>query len=160
MRNEHIRPARAADASRIAEIYVTNYRVNFYPFFHNDSYYYGELNVLDTAAEYAEGSQALRNTFVYDDGVVKGFIRVNGREIEKLFVEPQFQSGGIGAALLGFGADDLGADRLWVLEYNERGKAFYRRHGFELTGIKLIEDEWVPLQEMKRTHPVDMEVQD
>ena len=84
--NEHIRPAKAEDASRIAEIFVTNYRVNFYPFFHNDSYYFGELNVLDTAAGYAEGSQALGNTFVYDDGVVKGFIRVKGQEVEKLFV--------------------------------------------------------------------------
>lgn len=158
MRNEHIRPARAADASRIAEIYVTNYRVNFYPFFHNDGYYFGELNVLDTAAEYAEGSQALRDSFVYDDGVVKGFIRVRGQEIEKLFVEPQFQGGGIGAALLGFAVNTFGADRLWVLEYNERGKAFYRRYGFELTGKSILEDEWVPLQEMARTSPVDLEV--
>ena len=29
----HIRHATESDASRIAEIIVTNYRVNFYPFF-------------------------------------------------------------------------------------------------------------------------------
>ena len=48
-----IRPASAADASRIAEIIITNYRVNFYPFFRNDPFYFGELNVVDMAAEYA-----------------------------------------------------------------------------------------------------------
>ena len=144
-----IRPAAPADASRIAEMIVTNYRINFYPFFKNDPYYFGELNVMDTAAEYAEGTEALRHTHVCEDaGVVKGFIRVNGNEIEKLYVEPHFQSGGIGAQLLRFAVDELGAEWLWALEYNTRGIAFYRRHGFELTGEKMMEDEWVPLVKM------------
>ncbi|MFR0949410.1 MAG: hypothetical protein ACLSFT_01780 [Ruminococcus callidus] len=30
---QRIRPAAEADAGRIAEIIVTNYRMNFYPFF-------------------------------------------------------------------------------------------------------------------------------
>lgn len=30
---------------------ITNYRVNFYPFFHSDYYYLGELNVVDMAAD-------------------------------------------------------------------------------------------------------------
>lgn len=145
---EHIRPALVSDAGRIAEIIVTNYRVNFYPFFLNDKFYFGELNVLDTASEYTDGSEALRNTFVYDDGVVKGLIRINGKEIEKLYVEPAFQSGGIGAKLLRFAVERYGADRLWALEYNKRGIAFYKRNGFELTGEKMIEDEWVPLLKM------------
>ncbi len=59
-----IRKAIPADAGRIAEIFVTNYRVNFYPFFKNDPFYFDELNVLDTAAEYAEGSEALAHSYV------------------------------------------------------------------------------------------------
>lgn len=148
---KNIRPASPADASRIAEIIVTNYRINFYPFFQNDEFYFGELNVLDTASEYAENSQALADTYVYDDGVVKGIVRINGREVEKLFVEPQFQSQGIGAELLRFAVETMNAEFLWVLEYNKRGMAFYRRHGFELTGEKMIEDEWVPLLKMSRS---------
>lgn len=145
---EFIRPAVPSDASRIAEMIVTNYRVNFYPFFNNDPFYFGELNVVDMAKEYSEGSEALKNSFVYDDGVVRGVIRVNGNEIEKLFVEPQFQSRGIGEKLLRFAVDTLNADFLWALEYNERGIAFYKRHGFKLTGERIVEDEWVPLLKM------------
>ena len=145
----HIRPATTEDAGRIAEIIVTNYRVNFYKFFNNDEFYFGELNVLDTAAEYTEDSQELRETYVYDDGVIKGIIRISGSEIVKLYVEPQFQSCGIGAALLDFAIYEQGASWLWALEYNERGIAFYKRHGFELTGEKMIEDEWVPLVKLR-----------
>ena len=146
---EYIRQATAADASRIAEIIITNYRMNFYPFFKNDEYYFKELNVLDMAKEYASGEKALKNCFIYDDGVIKGIIRINGKEIEKLFIEPQFQGRGIGAELLSFAVKERKAGQLWVLEYNKRGIAFYERNGFELTGEKIIEDKWVPLLKMK-----------
>lgn len=147
----NIRPAAAADAFRIAEIIVTNYRVNFYPFFGNDAYYFGELNVADTAAEYAEGTENLRRSYVFDDGIIKGFVRVSESEVEKLFVEPQFQGRGTGAELLRFAVEKLGANELWVLEYNTRGIAFYERNGFSLTGERIIEDGFVPLLKMKRT---------
>lgn len=146
---DNIRPAVAADASRIAEIIVTNYRANFYPFFKNDEYYFRELNVVDMAAEYCGGSQALQSSRVYDDGVVKGVVRVSDGEVQKLFVEPQFQSLGIGAALLRYAVSALGAAELWVLEYNKRGIAFYEKNGFALTGERIIEDECVPLLKMR-----------
>ena len=148
---KYIRPASAEDASRIAEIIVTNYRVNFYPFFHNDLYYFGELNVVKMAAEYSENSQKLRNSYVYDDGVVKGVIRISGREVEKLYVEPQFQSQGIGAKLLEFAVRKLEVSELWALEYNTRGISFYQKNGFRLTGEKIMEDEWIPLLKMVRS---------
>ncbi len=144
----NIRKANNSDISRIAEIIVVNYRNNFYPFFKNDGFYFGELNVIDLAKEYSENDENLKNTYVYDDGVVKGLIRIKGKEIEKLFIEPAFQSKGIGTELLHFAIDNCGTDFLWVLEYNKRGIAFYERNGFKLTGEKMIEDEWVPLLRM------------
>ena len=146
---ENIRQAKPGDASRIAEMIVTNYRVNFYRFFRDDSFYFGELNVVDMAEEYAEGSEKLRNSFVYDSGAVKGVVRVRGSQIEKLFVEPQFQCQHIGEKLLDFVVNTLGANKLWVLEYNERGISFYKKHGFVLTEERDIQDGFVPLLKMR-----------
>ena len=142
----NIRKAHEKDISRIAEIIVVNYRINFYPFFRNDEFYFGELNVLDTAKEFSENM--LENTFVYDDGIIKGIVCTDGREIKKLFVEPQFQNCGIGAELLNFAVDNLNTDFLYVLEYNKRAVKFYQKHGFELTGEKFIEDDIVPMLKM------------
>lgn len=144
-----IRRAQEKDISRIAEILVVNYRTNFYAFFHNDEYYFGELNVIGTAKTFAE-SGILNRTFVFDDGIVKGFVSINGAEIEKLYVEPMFQNQKIGTALLRFAVDEKNADFLWALEYNSRGIQFYNRNGFFLTSEKMIQDEFVPLVKLAK----------
>jgi len=136
-----IRPATPADFARLAEIEIFNYRLNFYPIFKSDGFYFSELNVPDAVAQYESDSAALIEVFVYDDGVVKGFIRVSGREIKKLFVEPVLQGQGIGAALLEFAATALNANTLWALEKNHRAIAFYQRHGFHVTGDRRPEED-------------------
>ena len=138
-----IRKATEHDVSRIAEMIVVNYRINFFPFFRNEPFYFSALNVFDVAKDFH--AETLRNTYVYDDGVIKGMILVNGDELVKLYVEPQFQSRGIGAALLAYAVNHLHITWLWALAYNKRGIAFYERNGFQLTGERIIEDEWVPL---------------
>ena len=42
---DKIRKAEPKDLTRIAEIMVANFRLYFYPFFLNDGYYFGELQV-------------------------------------------------------------------------------------------------------------------
>lgn len=142
----HIRKATNNDVSRIAEMIVINYRMNFFPFFHNELFYFSELNVFDVAKDF--NADILQNTYVYDDAVVKGMMLVNDKELVKLYVEPQFQSYGIGAALLDYAVKNLNITWLWALEYNKRGISFYKRNGFQLTGERMIEDEWVPLLKM------------
>ena len=115
------------DISRIAEIFVVNYRMNFYQYFHNDKYYFEELNVLSIADEYKSDSEKLVNTFVYDDGIVRGFMRIKEKEIEKFFVEPQFQNMGIGAKLLNFAIGKFNIKFLWALEYNTKDINFYKK---------------------------------
>ena len=137
----HIRPARAEDLNRIAEIEIFNYRMNFYPIFRSDAYYFGEKTVSNLIAFYSKEPGVIENTVVYDDGVVKGFVRVNGDLIEKLFVEPVLQNRGIGDALFRYAAEALGGKRLYVLEKNPRAIRFYERHGFHLTELKKRVDD-------------------
>ena len=145
----NIRQANQSDASRIAEMIVINYRKNFFPVFKNEEFYFGELNVIDVAKEYMENENILQDTYVYDDGVVKGMIRLKQDEVLKLYVEPHFQGENIGSTLLNFAVSDKGANWLWVLEQNQRGIEFYKKNGFDFTGDTMVEDEWIPLKKMQ-----------
>ena len=82
----------------------------------------------------------LDSLYVYDDGVVKGFIKIEGTYIARLFVEPVLQNASIGSRLLKYTMKEHGADHLWALEKNARAIRFYERHGFIATGEKKPED--------------------
>lgn len=147
----NIRKAAESDLSRIAEIYVCNNRLYYYPIFKDAMFSFGRLQVASYMEAYQQEPGALAHTYVYDDGVLKGFVKLNGTEVLKLFVEPAFQSGGIGAALLDFAVREFGADHLWVLEKNARAIAFYVRHGFMPTGRRELEEGTAEYQiEMRR----------
>ena len=134
-----IRAAGKDDAARLAEIEIFNYRLNFYPIFRSDEFYFGELQVPDRMAEYEKDGMT-GHTWVYDDGVVKGFCVAQDGLLRKLFVEPVLQGQGIGAALLKYAVQELGVTRLWALEKNTRAIRFYERHGFHMTGLKKLEE--------------------
>ena len=132
-----IRTARNDDLNRIAEIEVFNYRLKFYPIFQDDGFYFGELQVPNVAKRYFDSLEYIR---VWDDGVVKGFILAQDGEVRKLFVEPILHGQGIGAKLLEYAIQNMGAHTLWALEKNTGAIRFYQRHGFRLTGEKQLED--------------------
>ncbi len=134
-----IRKAKKEDLSRIAEIFVFNNRINYFPIFQDAGYSFGELQVVSVIDRYFSRDEVLRDIYVYDDGLVKGFLLLEGTEIGKLYVEPCFQSQHIGQALIRF-AIDRGADLVWTLEKNTRAIAFYARHGFRPTGEKKFEE--------------------
>ena len=121
----------------MAEIEIFNYRLFFYPVFRNDTFYFEELQV----SRRLDDEGLWTDAFVYDDGVVKGFIRLDGTEVRKLFVEPVLQVQGIGAALLEYAIREKGACSLWALEKNVRAIRFYQRHGFAVTGERKLEDD-------------------
>ncbi len=133
-----IRKAEINDLSRIAEILIFNYRLYFYPIFKSDEYYFDELQVPSLMKEF---ESALDSLYVYDDGVVKGFIKIEGTYIARLFVEPVLQNGSIGSQLLEYAVKEHHADHLWALEKNVRAIRFYERHGFTATGEKKLEDD-------------------
>ncbi len=137
---EKIRLADDNDISRLVEIEIFNYRLNFYPIFRNDEYYFGELQAASMIEKYRAESFLLTRTYVYDDGTVKGFVRVNGAEVEKLFVEPVLQGQGIGRLLLAYAVEKHDVNFLWALEKNKRAISFYNRNGFRITSEKKPEE--------------------
>ena len=132
-----IRKATKEDLARIAEIQVFNYRLYFYPIFQSDEYYFHELQVPSLMREYESRPDGL---YVYDDGVVKGFIKIEGTYIARLFVEPVLQNASIGSELLEYAVAEHHADHLWVLEKNVKAMRFYERHGFSATGERKPEE--------------------
>ena len=109
----YIRQATIDDLGRIAEIFVFNYRLNFYPIFQEDTFYFEELTVSNLIESFAK---ELDSILVYDDGVVKGFIQIEKREMKRFFVEPVLQGKAIGAELLEYGIAEKDANYLWALE--------------------------------------------
>ena len=133
-----IRKATSNDLARIAEIFIFNYRLYFYPIFRNDDFYFAELQV---PAMMEQMKDSLGRIWVYDDGTVKGFIETDGSEVRRLFVEPVLQGQKIGSALLTFAIDEQQADTLWALEKNTRAIRFYARLGFHVTTDRKPEPE-------------------
>ena len=137
----NIRKAKTNDLSRIAEIYVFNNRVNYFPIFKDEGFSFGELQVVSLANNYFKKDEIIKNTYVFDDGVIKGFIQMREKEICKIYVDTFFQSEGIGKELIKYAINELLADNLWALEKNTRAISFYERHGFYLTGEKKFEED-------------------
>lgn len=125
----NIRKAIIDDLSRVAEIYVFNNRINFFPIFKDEVFSFGELQVVPLIDNYFKREDIIENIYVYDNGIIKGFIQMNGAEICKLYVDTSFQSEGIGNELIEFAVRELYADNLWALEKNVRAISFYQRHG-------------------------------
>lgn len=136
----NIRKARIGDLSRIAEIYVCNNRINYLPIFKDEGYSFGELQVV-SQVEYFKQKEVMEDTYVFDDGLIRGFLQMKDTEICKLYVEPLFQSRGIGKELIEYAKIELHANMLWALEKNTRAVSFYKRHGFHVTGEKKFEED-------------------
>ncbi|MBP5280534.1 MAG: GNAT family N-acetyltransferase, partial [Erysipelotrichaceae bacterium] len=96
-----IRKATVNDISRIAEILVFVKRIKFLPIFRDEDYSFNTLQVLTVAEEYKK-PDILNNMYVYDDGIVKGLIHIEGKQIKELYVDYFFQDQGIGSRLIEF----------------------------------------------------------
>ena len=137
----NIRKAIINDLSRIAEIYVFNNRVNYFPIFKDEGFSFGELQVVSLADNYFKKDEIIKNIYVFDDGLIKGFIQMHQKEICKIYVDTFFQSEGVGKELIEYAINELHADNLWALKKNTRAISFYKRHGFNLTGEKKFEED-------------------
>ncbi len=137
----NIRKASTEDLSRIAEIYVFNNRINFFPIFKDERFSFGELQVISLVDNYFKKEEIIKNIYVFDSGIIKGFIQINETELCKLYVDISFQNEGIGNELIEYAVKELFADHLWALEKNIRAISFYQKHGFHLTGERKLEED-------------------
>lgn len=135
---KNIRKATMNDVSRIVEIVVFNYRLNFYPIFKDDDFYFNEIQVINLIDSYKE---FISNMWVYDDGVVKGVIQIENQELRKIYVEPAIQGKSIGSVLLNYAINECNVKYLWALEKNTRAISFYKKHGFRVTEDKKLEED-------------------
>ena len=122
----NIRKAMIPDLSRVAEIYVFNNRINYFPIFKDAGFSFGKLQVVSLVDQYLKRKKILENIYVFDDGLIKGFIQIKGTEICQLFVEPFFQNEGIGGELIEFAIQEFQVDHVWALEKNIRAISFYQ----------------------------------
>ena len=134
---KNIRKATINDVSRIVEIVVFNYRLNFYPIFKDDDFYFNEIQVINLIDSYKE---FISSMWVYDDGVVKGVIQIENQELRKIYVEPAIQGKSIGSVLLNYAINECNVKYLWALEKNIRAISFYKKHGFRVTEDKKFEE--------------------
>lgn len=135
-----IRKATIEDISRIAEILVFVKRMNYRSIFQNDAVSFGEIQVIPVAEMYSD-PEILDSIWVCEtDGIVKGLIRIEGKEVVELYVEHFFQGQGIGAELMEFAKKEFDVRKLWVLEKNVNAIRFYGSHGFHITDNKTLEE--------------------
>lgn len=72
-----IRKATTCDLSRIAEIFVFNNRINYFPIFKQEEFSFGELQVVSMIDNYFSKDEILSNLFVAEDnGIIKGFMEI------------------------------------------------------------------------------------
>lgn len=134
-----IRNAEPKDLSRIAEILVFTKRIKYRSIFHNDEYSFNELQVVKVADEFRD-PELLDKVWIYDDGIVKGMIHLEEKEIAELYVDYFFWKEGIGSKLVEFAKEKFDSKFVWTLEKNEDAIRFYEAHGFKLNGKRQLEE--------------------
>lgn len=102
--------------------------------FLDDAFFAGERR------EIAEQWLPMAETTVYEtEGRVVGFVALIGTEVGAIFVDPDYQSRGIGRALMDQARESRPFLELDVFEANSIGRRFYDAYGFELVGRHLHE---------------------
>jgi GNAT superfamily N-acetyltransferase len=149
-----VRPATEADAEAIAHVHVATWQAAYTGLLPAD-YLAAMSGTIEPRADRRRTTLATPSTTVLvvdaadSGGGVAGFVDVGPSrdsdaaprtgELMAIYVHPRFWGQRIGAVLHDAGLAALAAAgnttaTLWVLDTNQRGRAFYERHGWSLDG--------------------------
>ncbi len=146
-----IRRAQKKDAARLAEILIFAKRAAYRPIFQDDIVSFNEMQVLDLALRFQNDPDALNGLFVYDDGILRGLLRMDdpvgaspSLQLKELYVDPFFQGQGVGSKLMKYFLSEVSSRNakgafLWVLEKNAKARAFYESFGFFPEGERKLQ---------------------
>lgn len=116
-----IRPATAADADAVAELYERSFATLTY------------LPALHTLAEHRRLFARLlaeQEGWVWDEGAIEGFLVLTEDELLFLYLEPASTGRGIGTQLLEHAkARRPDGFTLWTFQANTGARRFYERYG-------------------------------
>jgi ribosomal protein S18 acetylase RimI-like enzyme len=144
-----IRESKQSDIPRIAETTVFSKRMALRLILCDDKFCFENLSVVRSIAELKK-ADALKNLFVYDDGIVKGVLKLEKSgskfEIGEIYVDPFFQQNRIGNELVSFAenrAKSKGAKELEAFIYAENSGtlSFFEALGFQKNGATKISAE-------------------
>lgn len=88
--------------------------------------------------------QSLNLFCVKEEDSIAGFIGLQGRLIQMLFIHPKYVAKGLGKALVNFAISKHGATEVDVNEQNTKALGFYKSLGFEVVDRFEIDDAGKP----------------
>lgn len=150
-----IRTMETNDIDRVAELKTNSWR-HAYGKMMSDEFLFHTLSVAKTSKNWVLNPGA----FVFDDGIVKGFMDIgpcrdedsrDGFEVYAIYLDPFFMRQGLGTKLLEY-AESVAKQEgypyisLWVLEENAPGRSFYESRGFAFDGSR---KKWGSLWEIR-----------
>jgi GNAT superfamily N-acetyltransferase len=121
----NLRRATAADAPALGALHIQAMRaLTFLP----------QLHTVDEAVAWMGGDVLPTHEVLVaeTDGEVEGYIACTDGWINQLYVRPDRQGRGVGAALLEHVLADGAPRRLWTFQQNDRARRFYEARGFTL----------------------------
>lgn len=109
----------------VVELWEASVRATHHFLKEEDIEYFKPL-ILNTYLEAVE-LRCIRNV----DEKIIGFLGVVDRNLEMLFIHPEYRGKGVGKALLDYSINQLEVIRVDVNEQNEQAVGFYKCFGFE-----------------------------
>ena len=78
------------------------------------------------------------------DGAPAGFLGVDGRKLEMLFLAPEERGKGLGRKLVQYGMERFGIREVTVNEQNPQARGFYERMGFRVCQRSELDEQGRP----------------